>query len=61
MGQVNDWIPAFVYLVEYKVTEQADDVPITGFGPPRFVTEAVNNIRQTKTKATLERRTPGAR
>ena len=50
MGQVNDGIPGFVYLVEYIVTEQADDVPIAGLGPPRFVTEAVNSSDRRRQK-----------
>jgi len=46
MGQVNDRIPTFVYLMKHIVTKQANDVSITGFRPPELVAEAVNNIRQ---------------
>ena len=61
MGQVNDRIPAFVYLMKHIVTKQANHVSITGFRPPEFVAEAVNDIRQKREKIAVGRRTPDAR
>lgn len=41
VGEVHNGIPNFIDLMEYKVTEQFDDVPVTSFGPSRLAGEPI--------------------
>lgn len=44
MGQVNDRVSCLVYLMEDEITEEFDDISVTGFGPPRLTRKSAQKI-----------------
>jgi hypothetical protein len=40
MGEINDGLAHLVHLVEHIISEEFYDIPITRFGPPRFMIES---------------------